>query len=331
MIAVAHSAFSNSFAGIQDISADIKETKRVSAVSNIDSGSNSADKFYILDSNFTANGIIGSFGGYLDGNGKTITLNISEAGNANVGLFTTIESPGVVKNLKLMGTVTITSYSANNNAYFGALAAHNLGTIKNIASEAKVEAHTTYHSAGWGRYAGGIVGENTGSILDCSNTGIVTVEDTSTTSGYAGGISGRIVSGGTITRCWASGAIRTSYRAAGIVGFSNDSPSITNCAALNPSVEAANVNRIMTVFAATPIFSDNYANSIMSGASSGTPSNVNGGGLTLVQFSTEAIWTGTLGWGAFGTGAAETEMPWRWSKTISVGGTSVIVPKLWFE
>ncbi len=93
----------------------------------------------------------------------------------------------------------------------GGLFGYNSGVIQNLGMDGG--AVLTFS------YAGGIVGDNRGTITNCYNTGSV-----SSTS-YAGGIAG--YSFGIITNCYNTGSVLSSLCAGGIAGSNNDS--IKNC------------------------------------------------------------------------------------------------------
>jgi hypothetical protein len=174
--------------------------------------------------------------GTLDGHGHTITLNISDDAQY-AGLFE--NNYGTIKNLKLTGAVTGT-YSRSWEVAAGAVAACNYsGAIKNVVSTVTVSVTQTGSGNTW---AGGIAGENGGTIEDCSSGGDVYLDKTggSGTPG-AGGIAGRNYDG-IINRCYAYGNISStggSDYTGGIVGTnwnSSATATISNCAALNSKV-----------------------------------------------------------------------------------------------
>ena len=161
--------------------------------------------------------VIGStalpFTGTFDGGGHSIILN-SIAFNTNTGLFDTIGSSGVVKNLSMSGSI-LTSQA---NGYVGTIAGENYGTITNCTSSVTV---STTSANG----AGGIVGynESTGVISCCASTGSV-----SSSGDYAGGIAG--TSDGRLYHCYATGAVHTNDTGAGgLVGISGSTATIVEC------------------------------------------------------------------------------------------------------
>ena len=146
------------------------------------------------------------FKGTFDGNGHTITVAIS--GNANQALFAKNAAGGTIKNLIVAGSVSGTSPVAG-------ICAQNYGTIESCANYATISAR--------GSYSGGITGQNNsnGSILNCVNYGAVTT----TSTNNAGGITGN--NQGTMTNCYNVGVI-TGTKAAGLFNYGNAN-NVTNC------------------------------------------------------------------------------------------------------
>ena len=163
----------------------------------------------------TPSGWIGSvpFSGVFNGNGHTITLNISltsaEAvyfGNG-LGLFGRIGSEGIVRNLSVNGSV-------QGNSSMGGIAGFNEGLIENSSNAGIVgEVGVT------GSRIGGIAGNNTGIIWNSYVTGNV--------NGWAsvGGIAG--LNDGTVANSYFSGNVSGSGAIGGIIG-SNASGEVSN-------------------------------------------------------------------------------------------------------
>lgn len=98
-----------------------------------------------------------SFQGTFDGQGYTITFNVSS--NISVlGLFGYLGENATVQHLKVNGNITNTSTYTTSTA---GIAAYNHGTIKECANLAYIVGTT----------AGGIAGENNGTITNCYNRG----------------------------------------------------------------------------------------------------------------------------------------------------------------
>ena len=153
------------------------------------------------------------FEGILDGNGKTIKLNLDLSDTSLVGLFGNFS--GLVKNLTVTGSVT-------GDRYVGGIAGESSGTIMNCHNQASV------NGANGISCAGGIAGSSMkyDGVINCTNSGQV-----------AGGTNvGGIVGFMThvyITNCLNNGEVKANNlgyepRVGGIVGCLGDG-SIKNC------------------------------------------------------------------------------------------------------
>ncbi|HEX3883807.1 MAG TPA: MBG domain-containing protein [Stellaceae bacterium] len=158
---------------------------------------------YILAQDIDATGVtgftpIGTFTGVFNGFGNVIAnLTISENVNTPVGLFTL--STGTIENLGLVGG-SVTQLAPSQLA--GGLVGQNNGTILSSYSTAAVIANN-YDT-------GGLVGQNEGTITDAYATGAVTVSGSGTVGGLVG------LNNGMITDAYATGAVTAS--ASGTVG-----------------------------------------------------------------------------------------------------------------
>ena len=161
------------------------------------------------------------FYGTFNGNGYTVSNFKITTGRAYVGLFG--YNKGVIENLGVENFTVNVSYSGN--VYAGGLVGYNSGDILNSYAAGDVSA-TGSSSA----YAGGLVGYNyAGSILKSYATGNVSATSSSSYA-YAGGLVGYNTSSGGITNSYAAGEVSaTAYGAyaGGLVGR-NNSGSITN-------------------------------------------------------------------------------------------------------
>ncbi len=122
---------------------------------------------------------IPTFSGILNGNGHTISgLEISK-GSTPTGFISRVKSGGLVRDLKINGTVS----SSGSGEGVGGVVGSNAGTIINCSFNGIIKGKTS---------VGGIVGENltTGELYDCSSSGNVTGE--SKTGGIVGNNSGTI-------------------------------------------------------------------------------------------------------------------------------------------
>lgn len=157
------------------------------------------------------------FSGTFDGNGHTVTLNIT-ANTNYVGLFSKLAGGAVVKNVITVGSVTATG--KNNvggiagfaNTYSGDV------TIENCKNTAAITGNNE---------VGGILGYCSGSahsvtVTDCANTG--TISGTR----KLGGICGNLENAHFIKNCYNSGTV-TGSTIGGILGRGAKGVSIENC------------------------------------------------------------------------------------------------------
>ncbi|MBE6951052.1 MAG: hypothetical protein E7451_06910, partial [Ruminococcaceae bacterium] len=138
------------------------------------------------------------YSGTFDGAGHTIyglTYDNTKFDGRNAGLFGTVDSNGVVKNL------TLAESSINGATDIGGIVSHNYGDVIGCTQSGSV--------TGTGA-TGGIVCRNMGLVLNCVNTGVVTG---ATTGGIAAENSGEIVS------CDNAGSISGTSSVGGIVGM----------------------------------------------------------------------------------------------------------------
>lgn len=160
------------------------------------------------------------FSGTFDGNGHTVTLNIT-ASTANVGLFSKLAGGAVVRNVITAGSVTATG--KNNvggiagfaNTYSGDV------TIENCKNTAAISGN---------KAVGGILGQGTNTngitIYSCANTGTIVGANT-----QIGGIAGSITATATIESCYNTGDVNGFSNVAGIVGSGSSGTSlqVKNC------------------------------------------------------------------------------------------------------
>lgn len=197
---------------------------------------------------------ITGFTGTFDGDGHTVTLNIT-ASTANVGLFSKLAGGAVVKNVITAGSVTTTGkkcvagiagYATDNvkienckntasitgNKNVGGILGEAYNNeesisvgIKNCANEGAVN--------GTGSAVGGIVGKMEGqnSIIDCYNRGNIT--GFNNYAGIVGQSTGALVA--TIKNCYSVGAV-TAYGASTNAGYAliggGKNYALTNCYAI---------------------------------------------------------------------------------------------------
>lgn len=165
------------------------------------------------------------FTGTFDGNGHTVTLDIT-ASTANVGLFSKLAGGAVVKNVKVDGTVSGTEGVA------GIAAQANGATISGCINCAIISAT--------GRYVGGIVGKlRGGTVENCYNTGAIS-SSRDRKGVNLGGIAGYIDSNGSVKNCYNSGttsATADTSNYAAIAGWCDNS-TVTNCYYLDTTASA---------------------------------------------------------------------------------------------
>lgn len=156
------------------------------------------------------------FTGTFDGNGHTVTLNIT-ASTANVGLFSKLAGGAVVKNVKVDGTVSGTEGVA------GIAAQANGATISGCINCAEISATE--------RYVGAIVGKmEGGTVENCYNTGAIS-SSRNRPAVNLGGIVGYIDESATVKNCYNVGEIKVTNKAtnmAGIAGWCVAS-TVENC------------------------------------------------------------------------------------------------------
>lgn len=163
------------------------------------------------------------FTGTFDGNGHTVTLDIT-ASTANVGLFSKLAGGAVVKNVITAGSVTVDH--TNKKSYVGGIAGYanayeNPILIENCKNTAAISGY---------KAVGGILGQGTNTngitIYSCANTGTIAGANT-----QIGGIAGSITATATIESCYNTGDVNGFSNVAGIVGSgsSDTSLQVKNC------------------------------------------------------------------------------------------------------
>jgi hypothetical protein len=317
-----------------------------------------------LENDITVSGsdpVADYFEGTLDGHGYTINLSLNVSGGA-AGLLGT--NYGTVKNLRLEGTVDGSPVYGFFSA--GAVTAGNGGTIRNVSSTVTVTALNTYNGTG-SLEAGGIAGNNWGTIEDCSVGGNVTGNrDIGTGDPNVGGIAGKNDIGGAINRCYVWGNVNTNNNVGPVGGIAGrNEGTVSNCAALSSKVDNDDTNitfqhRVIGFNYGDGAMTNNYAYVDMQLGShttsyTGTAADQHGANIQtatlLLSTSDTTFWNDTtqLNWPTFLSGAPLPEpgvlpgepdgpSPWYWSKTvtipdndISTSDVSAYVPALWFE
>ena len=191
------------------------------------------------------------FNGTLDGDGHTVTINITKSGS-NIGMFAYLDTNAVVKNFVVDSAQVVNTGSTNT----GAIAGTSKGTVSDIRvkelsvsgyektgglvgvqdsgatlTRCCVDAGTVKKSATSDTPFGGLVGENSGTVSFSSSAATMDHSDARPNYDYVGGIVGKNVYGGTISDCYFSGSFNEgsnkSYKIGGICG--DASGTIRNC------------------------------------------------------------------------------------------------------
>ncbi|MDR2058259.1 MAG: T9SS type A sorting domain-containing protein [Dysgonamonadaceae bacterium] len=169
-----------------------------------------------------------NFGGHFDGDNHTIgNLFINTSTLQRIGLFGYTDG-GSIKNVGIVGNSSVIRISANSKPYAGGIAGYVKNTsIDNCYNTGVVSSYNSLSSSD--AYSGGIAGYSTSNILNCYNTGPVSVPLSSGSSSFSGGIVGHSTS--SILNCYNIGAVSASssyyYHSGGIAGRST--ASIINC------------------------------------------------------------------------------------------------------
>ncbi len=177
----------------------------------------------------------GTFNGEYGGQMHTIRGLYVTTTSANTGLFGIINSGATVQNLKLRN-----SYITSTKGSMGSIAGKNHGTISTVYSDADIISTVTGNAAAIGGIAGGVnvsTGENT--IENCWFDGSITVAGKAC-GGILGWSGGSVVS---INHCLNTGTLTTSISSAqlgGLMGFIQESSTVTIEDSLNAGVSGAN-------------------------------------------------------------------------------------------
>ncbi|MBQ2713501.1 MAG: hypothetical protein IJF22_00845, partial [Clostridia bacterium] len=191
---------------------------------NVNAGTNYTGKYFKIAANISLTQAFRSIGWYnsstsesnyfngnLDGQNYTVsnlTVNTTtNNGNTYMGLFGYIYTNGLVKNLKVSGSVT------GGTNYIGGIAGYNMGTLETVEYSGSV--------SGTGSYIGGIAGVNSGKIKNAYNKATVTASNS--TFGLAvGGIVGINLTSGNIYNLISTGTVSaTNYQWVGGIAGQN--------------------------------------------------------------------------------------------------------------
>lgn len=177
------------------------------------------------------------FSGTFDGNGHTVTLNITTAESSNVGLFASLASGAVIRNVTTAGSISV---SVNNVGGIAGNADGNV-TIENCKNTASIAGK---------KGAGGILGysePDSGfvTISSCANMGSV-----SGTRKQVGGIAGNVVGTHIIRNCYNQGDISDG---AGILGRGSKGVLIENCYSVGNSGSFAMLGTTSSTYTACQV------------------------------------------------------------------------------
>lgn len=186
------------------------------------------------------------FSGTFDGNGHTVTLNItSSSAKSYTGLFGTLAGGAVVKNVITAGKIEATGkdnvggIAGRANTYGGAVTIENCKNIAEISGNKAV---------------GGILGNCTTinytlTISACANTGAVTASNS-----QAGGIAGNFENAHIIRDCYNTGNVSVQHSGcAGILGRGTKGASIVNCYTAGNSGDYALLGKTSTTYTACTV------------------------------------------------------------------------------
>ena len=149
----------------------------------------------------------GLFSTFANGEIKNLTVEVTNGkqvkGGTNTGIIIGKMVNGTIKNCKVSGTV------ADGTPVGGVVGLFSGGSITNC------QASVTISTTGATSYVGGIVGEITSGTIDqCVTTGTLTATGTES---YVGGLIGK--NRATVTNCYSTATITSSYNAAGVVAY----------------------------------------------------------------------------------------------------------------
>jgi hypothetical protein len=233
------------------------EINSVTELNAINTSAENLSGNYKLMANITVTVPIGNVGGDMipfsgdfDGNGYTVTLNITSGISVSggtypgtyAGLFAGLS--GTVHDLTVIGTINITG--ATLDLYAGGVAGATLpgAAVSNVSSSVDVSA-----SGSGDVYAGGILGASQSAVSNVYATGNISATTSGTKEAYAGGIAGTVTPTGAVSYAYATGQVsatgtgtgngvgtgKITLGAGGIVGGSNGAP-VRYTVALNSGV-----------------------------------------------------------------------------------------------
>lgn len=208
---------------------------------------------YVAIGTKSANGFTGTF----DGRGNRIIGLKVENANGNAGIFDTIGTNGVVKDVNIYSG----TFTGSKNA--GAVAGKNNGRIEGI-----VTFGNTVTVTGDNGNAGGIVGVNNngGTVDDVESSGSVIAEDD---NAFVGGLVGTNKSGATVNNSYSNSAVTstsgTDAGLGGVVGVNQGTVSLVDSLGVTNGTNSTKVGGVIGINSGT--LSSAYNESIVNGYS----------------------------------------------------------------
>ena len=183
------------------------------------------------------------FTGTFDGNGHTVTLNITAKTNY-VGLFKTLAGGAVVKNVITAGSIS----SKGNNV--GGIA----GSADTDAGDVTIENCKNTAAITGKEEVGGILGRCSGSAHSVTVTGCINTGTINGTNRKVGGICGNLEGTHVIRNCYNTGGISVSKSGiAGILGRGSKGVLIENCYSVGNSGAYALLGTTSTTYTACQV------------------------------------------------------------------------------
>ena len=177
------------------------------------------------------------FSGTFDGGEHLISGLYIATTDDHQGLFGFVSDGGVIKNLGVDGTISVSNShvggvageidsnctvencyyigSISGLGYAGGVVGVNYGSVQNCYNTGDVSGTT---------YFGGVVGHNRGSVQNCYNTG-----DVSATGNYVGGVVGCSYRTSLVENCHNTGTVSGPSYIGGVVGRLEDNCTLQNC------------------------------------------------------------------------------------------------------
>src|SRR6218665_1646202 len=220
-----------------------------------------------------------SLTGTFDGGNFSINNFYVRRETVKAGLFPTLGTTSVIKNLGVNGVSGTAAAGSNNNdkQYTGMLAGYSSGTIEKCHATGNVSSSSV---------AGGLVGYNHKGAVSHSHA----AGNVASFSSYAGGLAGR--NSGAISNSYATGTVSSSSSSAsdvtfagGLAGYNSGaiSDSYATGAASSHSSSSNSAAGGLTGVSVRGGISNSYATGTVSSSSSGARSNSTAGGLAGIN------------------------------------------------